>query len=327
MAVSLSRNLKLRIDSNLTANAKYNLERIDTLGGAFLYDLSEDIIVRSKSNIQFRPDDPAVGGTGEGGTVSFGSADQPLDVINFYGASLTLGEQISIVDTASGGTKNLNFKYKSDISGSVDNAADRTLQIDLNGADRQLVLGGNFSVLSSNLSITAPIATAWILPSTSGSNGQVLSTDGSGTLSWITSAGSGTVTSVGLSAPAEFTVSGSPVTAAGTLTLTKANQAVNLVYAGPSAGDVAQPSFRALVAADVNVISGFRAMSDTWTSGTSKTVTHNWTSRKIMVQVLDGDNNYSNIEVDSIERPNDNNVILTSSEAPSNWLVLLSEIP
>ena len=59
------------------------------------------------------------------------------------------------------------------------------------------------------------------------------------------------VTSVGLSAPTEFTVSGSPVTGSGTLTFAKNNQNANLVYAGPSSGGAAAPTFRAIVAADV----------------------------------------------------------------------------
>ena len=63
----------------------------------------------------------------------------------------------------------------------------------------------------------------------------------------------GTVTSVALSAPAEFTVSGSPVTTSGTLTFSKANQSVNLVYAGPATGAAAAPTFRALVPADYPV--------------------------------------------------------------------------
>lgn len=69
----------------------------------------------------------------------------------------------------------------------------------------------------------------------------------------ITTASSGTapVTSVGLAAPVEFTVSGSPVTSTGTLTFTKATQAANLVWAGPTTGAAAQPTFRALVAADI----------------------------------------------------------------------------
>lgn len=67
-------------------------------------------------------------------------------------------------------------------------------------------------------------------------------------------AGTGTVTSVALSAPAEFTVSGSPVTGTGTLTFTKANQSASLVYAGPTSGGAAAPTFRSLVAADLPTV-------------------------------------------------------------------------
>jgi hypothetical protein len=59
-------------------------------------------------------------------------------------------------------------------------------------------------------------------------------------------AGVGTVTSVALSAPAEFTVSGSPVTASGTLALAKAAQSANVVWAGPLTGAAAAPAFRTL---------------------------------------------------------------------------------
>ena len=66
-----------------------------------------------------------------------------------------------------------------------------------------------------------------------------------------TAAGVGTVTSVGLTAPAIFAVAGSPVTGAGSLDLTLATQAANLVWAGPAAGADATPTFRALVTADI----------------------------------------------------------------------------
>lgn len=62
--------------------------------------------------------------------------------------------------------------------------------------------------------------------------------------------GTGTVTSVGLTGPAEFTY-GPAVTGSGNLSLTKVAQAANIVYAGPSTGAATQPSFRALVAADI----------------------------------------------------------------------------
>jgi len=73
-------------------------------------------------------------------------------------------------------------------------------------------------------------------------------------LSASTGAGSGTVTSVGLSAPAIFTVSGSPVTTTGTLTFALATQTANRVWAGPTSGSAAAPTFRALVANDLPTV-------------------------------------------------------------------------
>lgn len=62
----------------------------------------------------------------------------------------------------------------------------------------------------------------------------------------------GTVTSVGLSLPVSvFSVSGSPVTGSGTLTAAFANQSANTVFAGPTAGGAAVPTFRTLVAGDL----------------------------------------------------------------------------
>ena len=60
----------------------------------------------------------------------------------------------------------------------------------------------------------------------------------------------GTVTSVGLSLPAELTISNSPVTTTGTLTGVWANQTQNKVFASPS-GSTGTPAFRALVAGDI----------------------------------------------------------------------------
>jgi len=67
---------------------------------------------------------------------------------------------------------------------------------------------------------------------------------------WGTIAGAGTVTSVGLSLPSDFTVTGSPVTSAGILTGTWASQTANKFLASPN-GSTGTPSFRAMVAADV----------------------------------------------------------------------------
>lgn len=63
--------------------------------------------------------------------------------------------------------------------------------------------------------------------------------------------GGGSVTSVGLTAPAEFTVSNSPITTSGDIALTYANQAANEVFAGPTSGLPGTPAFRSLVEADL----------------------------------------------------------------------------
>lgn len=60
----------------------------------------------------------------------------------------------------------------------------------------------------------------------------------------------GTVTSVGLSLPSIFSVTGSPVTSSGTLTASLASQLANLVFASPN-GASGAPTFRSLVAGDI----------------------------------------------------------------------------
>ena len=67
--------------------------------------------------------------------------------------------------------------------------------------------------------------------------------------------GTGTVTSVGLSLPSIFTVTGSPVTTSGTLTATLATETANYVFAGPTSGAASAPSFRALVSTDIPALS------------------------------------------------------------------------
>lgn len=88
----------------------------------------------------------------------------------------------------------------------------------------------------------------------SNNNTVYLKTTDNAATGWVALAGGGgggTVTSVGLSMPGIFSVSGSPVTGAGTLTASLVNQNANTVWAGPSSGIPAAPAFRSLVAADL----------------------------------------------------------------------------
>ena len=75
------------------------------------------------------------------------------------------------------------------------------------------------------------------------------------TTAWVKSLGytnnAGTVTSVSLSLPSFITVTNSTVTGSGTLTGVLATQSATHVFAGPTSGGVAAPTFRALEATDI----------------------------------------------------------------------------
>ena len=108
-------------------------------------------------------------------------------------------------------------------------------------------------------SIYAPVTSGTAILYGNGTGGFSSVTVGSG-LSFVggtlTSTGTGgTVTSVGLSLPSIITVTNSPVTTTGVLTGTLATQTANTIFAGPTTGSAAQPTFRALVAADLAGIS------------------------------------------------------------------------
>lgn len=107
------------------------------------------------------------------------------------------------------------------------------------------------SIVNTDIATGAILFTKWA--SNSCTNGQVPQFDGTVWGCATLGAGTGTVTSVALALPAIFTISGSPVTTTGTLTGTLATQAANLVWAGPTTGAAATPTFRALVNADFPV--------------------------------------------------------------------------
>ena len=67
--------------------------------------------------------------------------------------------------------------------------------------------------------------------------------------------GTGTVTSVALTLPSIISVSGSPITTSGTLAGTLTTQSVNSIFAGPSSGAAAAPTFRALTTTDIPSLS------------------------------------------------------------------------
>lgn len=132
---------------------------------------------------------------------------------------------------------------------------------------------------STNMVISSPI----VLDTTQVTSGPaapglVLTSSGPGfPPMWLAlGGGGGTVTSVGLALPASvFSISGSPVVGSGVLTGSFVTQAANTVFAGPSLGVPAIPTFRGLVAADIppiNLTTGVTGVLPIANGGTNTSV-------------------------------------------------------
>jgi len=85
------------------------------------------------------------------------------------------------------------------------------------------------------------------LPTTLPNSTQAVSCDTSGQLAFFTP---GTVSSVALSGPSDLTISGSPITTSGTISIARASQSANTFLGAPS-GATGTPTYRTLVAADI----------------------------------------------------------------------------
>jgi hypothetical protein len=126
----------------------------------------------------------------------------------------------------------------------------------------QLGLGTAATQASSAFAAASHTHALSDLTQSGATNGQFVGWNGTAWAPASVSGGSGgTVTSVGLSAPAIFSVSGSPVTSSGTLSFSLASQAANLVFASPN-GASGSPTFRSLVASDIPALN-YAAVSHT----------------------------------------------------------------
>jgi hypothetical protein len=117
-----------------------------------------------------------------------------------------------------------------------------------------LNLPGGGTDVTNYLTLEVPTNAAghktWVLPNSYGTANYFLQTDGSGNLTWAAGSG-GTVTSIGVTVPSFLSVSPATITTSGTFTITLATKSANLVFAGPTSGGAATPTFRSLVAGDL----------------------------------------------------------------------------
>lgn len=172
------------------------------------------------------------------------------------------------LSTLPGGKYNINWVYRS-VSSS------KTCFI---------ILGSAAYTLNDAIAAQPPGNVPDVVSTTAMLVGKIIVSQGAASSSAVYSAfdvqySSGTVTSVGLSLPAIFTVTNSPVTASGTLTATFASQTGNTFLAAPNAAD-GVPSMRTIVLSDISA-----AMS-TWAGSTALTTvgtvtTGTWNGTKI----------------------------------------------
>lgn len=133
-------------------------------------------------------------------------------------------------------------------------------------ASAQVFTGTPFGSGAEHLNTTPAVSVLYMIktkPNTTGAGGVVsiggmfgditcgTNVDCTNNTITFTGTGSGSVSSVGLTMPAMFTVANSPITSFGSLGVTLASQSANLVFAGPASGSSAAPTFRALVNADL----------------------------------------------------------------------------
>ena len=161
MAYSLSTNLKLRLDSNLTGNAKYNLLKLDELGGVYTLDASGTVRIRSKMDMEFSANDASLGGLGENGIVRFGSSGNKLSSFSVHADSVLLGGGLSLLNSLGdpATARKLSLQYSSQ-----NPEKDLSLLFDLTGQDRSLTLGGNVQI-GGNLQVQVPGTASVTLPS------------------------------------------------------------------------------------------------------------------------------------------------------------------
>lgn len=206
---TLTRNLKLRLSTDLSSDARYNLERIDLLAAAINVDTNGNSIIRSAGDIQFRPEDNSVGGSGTGGNIAFGDSSQATALVTVYGPLTVTG--LVTATTFSG-----NATHATTTAGLDNNILTGDVSNSLN----------NITVVSVGGKLAAAIATSVndTLAATSSSTAStIVKRDASGNLKagTITASLSGTATSA-------LNLSGSNLTG----DVTNTNNATTVVSVG-----------------------------------------------------------------------------------------------
>lgn len=105
MADTITRYLKLKIADNLSADAKYNLQQIDSLGATTVTSPQDDLLVRSRGNVLIEPESADIGGLGNGsGSVTVGKADNKT-AVQFYSSLFNIRSALSLLSPTNDANK------------------------------------------------------------------------------------------------------------------------------------------------------------------------------------------------------------------------------
>src|SRR5262245_15780133 len=169
-----------------------------------------------------------------------------------------------------------------------------------------------------------------------GANGQVLTADSTTAtgLKWAPVSGTGTVTSVGLSAPGEFSVTGSPVSTAGTLALAWQAAPAGAFLGGP-AGASGTPAFRALAVSDIPSLSSLYQPTDadltalaalSSTGLAARTAANTWAQRALVagsgISITNGDGAAGNPTITCTVTPGTGTVTSVNGSGGTTGLTL-----
>ena len=246
-------NLALR-EGTLTLTNGANTVTLPTTGAFSFYKIVGPTAAFNITSIS-NPNDGQI-------VTLYNSTSQPMTIVNGSTISTQTGTNVT---TVSAGV--VVLQYSASTTKWVVTATQNTLA---SGTSGTLSNGAGIATLSYNGSTntTLALATSGIAAGTYGSATTVpqitFDTYGRATSVTNVATGAGSVTSVGLTLPSIFTVSGSPVTSSGTLSAALATQSANAIFAGPSSGSTAgTPAFRPLVAADMPDLSSIYIKNQT----------------------------------------------------------------
>lgn len=209
---------------------------------------------------------------GGGGTVTSVDSTTPTSLFTVSGNPVTLSGTLAYALTPAASAKvwagptsgaDANPTYRSLVVGDIP-----TLPFTQISGTVPIGQGGtNLTATPTNGQLPIGNGTGYTLATITPGTGVQVS-NGSGTITVsATGALGGTVTSVAQSVPATLlSISGSPITTAGTLAIGLTNAASGQFWAGPSSGAATTPSYRAIVAGDLPSTVAYTNAANSWST-------------------------------------------------------------